>query len=130
MPSNKSNTLQAKWQQVLSASVIEAEALVQSSQRQRKMNVEQLVQTLVIGCLETESVSLRLWCEVAADLGCPISMSGMDERLSRRVVMLLHEVLQRSIRQQVDVSCLPVSRLQQFNRMVLYDSTAISLPPI
>ena len=130
MSSNKSNTLQGKWQQILSDVVIEAEALVQSSQRQRKLSVEQLVQTLVIGCLEGEKVSLRLWSEVAADLGCEISASSLDERLTGRVVMLLHEVLQSSIRRQVDVSRLPVPRLQQFSRMILYDSTAITLPPI
>jgi hypothetical protein len=126
----KFNQLSEKWQQVLVDSVLEAEALVQSSQRQGKMSVEQLVQTLVIGCLEKEGVSLRLWSEVAADLGCDISASSLDERLTGRVVMLLHEVLQSSIRRQVQVSRLPIVQLQQFSRMILYDSTAITLPPI
>jgi hypothetical protein len=130
MSATKFNQLSEKWQQVLVDSVLEAEALVQSSQRQRKMSVEQLVQTLVIGCLETEAVSLRLWSEVAADLGCTISASSLDERLTGRVVMLLHEVLQSSIQRQVNVSRLPIVQLQQFSRMILYDSTAITLPPI
>jgi|GEM_PF-4531006 len=32
-----------------------------------KMSVEQLVQILVLGCMEREKTSLRLWQEVAAD---------------------------------------------------------------
>jgi hypothetical protein len=130
MSTTKFNQLSEKWWQVLVDSVIEAEALVQSSQRQRKMRVEQLVQTLVIGCLETEAVSLRLGSEVAADLGCAISVSSLEERLTGRVVMPLHEVLQSSILRQVNVSRLPVPRLQQFSRMILYDTTAIMLSPI
>ena len=126
----QSNALCQKWQHVLSRLVIKAERLAQSSQRKRKMSVEQLVQTLVLGCLEPGQVSLRLWSEVAAEMGCEISASSLDERLTPRVVVLLYEILQSSMQQQVDVSRLPVERLQQFKRLIVYDSTPISLPPI
>ena len=132
MPTQKSNTftLGRKWQETLSDLVIEAEQLAQSSQRTRKMSVEQLVQTLVLGCLEPEAVSLRLWSEVAAELGCEITPSSLDERLTKRTVMLLYEVLQASIKHQVCVSDLPVEHLKTLSRLVLYDSTGLTLPPI
>ena len=87
MSQNQSNTFGQKWQHTLSELVIKAEQIAQSSQRKGKMSVEQLVQTLVLGCLEQEATSLRLWSEVAADLGCDITTSSIDERLTGRVVM-------------------------------------------
>jgi len=63
----ESNSFGQKWQQILSELVKKAEYLAQSSQRKGKMSVEQLVQTLVLGCMEREKTSLRLWQEVAAD---------------------------------------------------------------
>lgn len=130
MSQNQSNTFGQKWQHTLSELVIKAEQIAQSSQRKGKMSVEQLVQTLVLGCLEQEATSLRLWSEVAADLGCDITTSSIDERLTGRVVMLLYIILQWSIRQKLDVSRLPVKKLEQFCRVILYDATLLTLPPI
>jgi len=130
MSQKQSNTFDQKWQYVLSELVIKAEYLARSSQRNRKMSVEQLVQSLVLGCLEEEQTSLRLWSEVAADLGCEITGSSIDERLTGRVVMLLYMVLQWSIEQKLDVSRLPVQKLESFCRVILYDATLLSLPPI
>lgn len=129
MSQTQSNLIRNKWQAIFTEKVREAEQIAQSSQRERAMSVEQLVQTLVLGCLEQETVSLRSWCEVAADLGCQITTSSLDERLTQRAVMLLHLVLQASVEYQVAVQTLPVEALQCFSRMVLYDSTVITLPP-
>ena len=122
--------IREKWHQTLTSLVKQAEQLAQSSQRNRNMSVEQFVQTLVLGCLDPEDVSLRLWSEIAADLGCSITATSIDERLTERAVMLLYLVLQLSIGQQIDVSVLPVERLEDFSHMILYDSTEILLPPI
>lgn len=130
MSQNQSNTFGSKWQHTLCDLVHQAEWLAQSSQRQRKMSVEQLVQTLVLGCLQAEPTSLRLWCEVAADLGCDITASSLDERLTGRVVMLLYTVLQWSIQQHLTVSRLPVEDLAAFSRVILYDATLLTLTPL
>lgn len=130
MSPTQCNTFGQNWQHILSELVIKAENLAQSSQRKSKMSVEQLVQTLVLGCLEQEKTSLRLWSEVAADLGCEITTSSIDERLTERVVMLLYIILQWSIEQKLDVSRLPVKKLEQFCRVILYDATLLTLPPI
>lgn len=124
------NTLHQKWHQVLSEMVVEAEQIAQSSQRKRKMSVEQFVQTLVLGCLDLEEVSLALWSEIAEELGCEIKASSIDERLTKRAVMLLYIVLQLSIQRQVDVRVLPVEQLEQLSHLILYDSTLLRLPPI
>lgn len=124
------NTIREKWHQTLTDVVQQAEQIAQSSQRNRNMSVEQLVQTLVLGCLDPEDVSLRLWSDVAADLGCSITATSIDERLTERAVMLLYLVLQLSIGQQIDVSVLPVEQLEEFSHLILYDSTEILLPPI
>lgn len=124
------NTLHQKWHQVLSERVVEAEQIAQSSQREGKMSVEQFVQTLVLGCLDPEEVSLRLWSEIADELGCEITASSIDERLTKRAVMLLYNVLQLSIQRQVDVPTLPVEQLEQLSHLILYDSTLLRLPPI
>ena len=115
---------------VLSDLVKEAERLVQSSQRRRKMSVKQLVQSLVLGCLEKGKPSLSSWVDVASDLGCEITKSSLDERLTGRLVMLLYEVLQSSMRHRVARTALPKTKLDQFKRVILYDSTRISLSPI
>jgi len=130
MSRTQSNIFGQKWQYILSELVKKAEYIAQSSQRTGKMSVEQLVQTLVLGCLEQESTSLRLWSEVAADLGCDITASSIDERLTGRVAMLLYIILQWSIQQKLEVSRLPVKKLEQFCRVILYDATLLTLPPI
>ncbi len=130
MPNKESNILQQKWQSVLSKLVQNAELMAQSSQRKRNLSVEQLVQTLVLGCLEGETVSLRLWSEIAGELGVEISASSIDERLTKRVVLLVYTILQDSIKEQVDVPDLPIEQLKSLSRMILYDSTALKLPPI
>lgn len=126
----KSNAIQEKWQYTLTELVQQAEYLAQSSQRTRKMSVEQLVQTLVLGCLESEAVSLRLWSEVADELGCEITASSIDERLTDRAVMLLYQVLQLSIQHQISVPNLPVEQLRVFERFIIYDGTEVAVPPI
>jgi len=130
MSQKQSNTFGQKWQHRLSELVKKAEYIAQSSQRTGKMSVEQLVQTLVLGCLEQEKTSLRLWSEVAADLGCDITASSIGERLTERVVMLLYTILQWSIQQKLDVSRLPVKKLERFSGVILYDATLLTLPPI
>lgn len=130
MSYKQSNTIRKKWHQTLTSLVQQAEQIAQSSQRQRKMSVEQFVQTMVLGCLDPEAVSLRLWCEVTSELGCQITGSSIDERMTERTVMLLYLVLQLSIQQQIDVSVLPVEHLHPLSHLILYDSTEILLPPI
>lgn len=130
MSHTQSNAIQEKWHYKLTELVQQAEYVAQSSQRTRNMSVEQFVQTLVLGCLDSEPVSLRLWSEVASDLGCEITASSIDERLTKRAVMLLHEVLQLSIKHQVRVPELPVEKLDSFQKMVIYDGTEILVPPI
>lgn len=130
MSKKECTKLGKQWQVVLSELVKEGERLVQSSQRQRKMSVEQLVQSLVLGCLEKGKVSLSTWVDVASDLGCEITKSSLDERLTGRLAMLLYEVLQSSIKHQVESPALPKTKLDQFKRVILYDSTRIALSPI
>jgi hypothetical protein len=105
--------------------VVEAEKMAQRQQRHRKRSVEQFVQTIVLGCLEPEETSLGLWSEVADDLGCEITASSIDERLTDRAVMLLYIVLQLSIQRQVDGRILPVEQLEQLSHRILYDSTLL-----
>ena len=124
------NTVVSKWRQVLSDLTRQAEQIAQSSQRTRKLSVEQLVQVLVLGSLNAEQVSLRLWSEIASEIGCEITASSLDERLTKRAVVLLYEVLQLSIRQALKVKPLPVKQLGKLSRLVLYDSTSVSVAPI
>jgi len=92
------------------------------------MSVEQLVQTLILGCLDREQTSLRLWSEVAQELGCDITASSLDERLTYRLVGVLYEVLQGCIGHQLVVPQLPIKQLEELSRMLIIDSTAIQLP--
>src|SRR5690606_26775473 len=130
MSKKECTKLAKQWQVVLSEVVTEAERLVQSSQRRRKLSVEQLVQSLVLGCLEKGKVSLSTWVDVAHDLGCEISKSSLDDRLTGRLAMLLHEVLQQSISKRVETEALPAKKLEPFKQLILYDSTYIALSPI
>lgn len=122
--------LAKQWQMVLSEIVSEAERLVKSSQRHRKLSVEKLVQSLVLGCIEKGKVSLSTWVDVASDLGCEITKSSLDERLTGRLAMLLHEVLQQSVAKKIKPEALPAKKLKPFKQVILYDSTYVSLSPI
>ena len=119
-----------QWQFILSELVSEAEQLVRSSQRKRKMSVEVLVQSLVLGCLEKGKVSLSTFVDVATDLGCDITKSSFDERLTDRLALLLHAVLDQSVRHRVQACELPATKLDGFERVILYDSTHVALSPI
>jgi hypothetical protein len=128
MSQKESKAIFQKWQHSLVDWVKKAESAIQSNPRQRKMSAEILVQSLVLGCLEQEKNSLRLWCQTASDLGCEIKASSLDERLTKRLVELLHEVLQLSIQDSLQVPSLPVAALKDFSRVILYDSSLLSLP--
>lgn len=130
MSKKECTKLGKQWQVVLSEIVREAERLVKSSQRERKLSVEKLVQSPVLGCLEKGKVSLSTWVDVASDLGCEITKSSFDERLTRRLVLLLHEVLQASIKHRIESPRLPKTKLENFKRVILYDSTRVALSPI
>lgn len=104
--------------------------MVGSNQRERKMSAETLVQTLVLGCLETGQASLTDWVGVADDLGCAISASSLDERLNSRLVLLLYAVLTAAIRYRVGTPHLPIAKLKTFRQVICYDSTRIALSPI
>ncbi len=130
MSKKECTKLGKQWQVVLSEIVREVESVVQSSQRERKLSVEKLVQSLVLGCLEKGKVSLSTWVDVASDLGCEITKSSLDERLTGRLVLLLHEVLQASIKHRIDSPRLPRTKLENFKRVILYDSTRVTLSPI
>ena len=120
MSHKQCNILHQKWNQILSELVVEAEKMAQRQQRHRKRSVEQFVQTIVLGCLEPEETSLGLWSEVADDLGCEITASSIDERLTDRAVMLLYIVLQLSIQRQVDGRILPVEQLEQLSHRIVH----------
>lgn len=129
MSRQKYNRLADQWHTVLTDVVQAAERLCRSSQRERKLSVEQLVQTLVLGCLEKGEPSLQDWADIAYELGVSITASGINQRLSTRLVMTLFVVLEQSIAQRLDVSRLPVEALKRLGRFLIYDSTRMALSP-
>lgn len=123
----QSKAIMENWQTILSELVQEAEELTQTVQRHRKLDVETLVQSLVLGCLEKPDASLRDFAQVAHDLGVDVVTSSLHERLTPRVAMLLASVLNLSLKHAVAISRDAIPCLREFDGVYIVDSTQISV---
>lgn len=115
------------WQVILSELVQEAEELAQTVQRERKLDVETLVQSLVLGCLEKPDASLRDFVQAAHDLGVDVVASSFHDRLTPRAVMLLASLLDLSLKRKLAPPRDRIPSLRAFAGVYIVDSTQITL---
>jgi len=96
-------------------------------QRQSKLGGNELVQTLMLGCLEDGMATLATFCQVASNLGIEISASGLHQRLNSEAVDLLRQVCQIWMQQNLKTVSAP-QVLSQFSAVRIIDSSRIRLP--
>jgi hypothetical protein len=98
------------------------------SQRQRRMDGAQFVQTLVGTWLAQPEASYETMVGIAADLGVTITPQALAERFTPAAVTCLAQVLAATMRQVMtsEPAVLPI--LDRFVAVELQDSTTISLP--
>lgn len=97
-------------------------------QRRSKMDGEQFIQTMVLGCAQKAHMSLSELAQVSTKLGVDISGPGLDQRIDPEAVKMLQEVLQQSLQQLTGGKRLDIRLLQRFSAVYLTDSTQMELP--
>lgn len=126
-PNAQCKAIMQNWQVVLSELVQESEQVAQTVQRERKLNVETFVQSLVLGCLEKPDASLRDFVQVAQNLGVEMVASSFHERMTPRAVMLVASVLDLSLKQKAAIPTKPIPRLHDFKGVYIVDSTQVTV---
>lgn len=97
-------------------------------QRQSKMTGSKFLQIWVQGLLEHSEASLELLCQVAEDLGVPITKQGMQQRLTPAAVTFLEAMFEHSrvtLRNEIPLA---LELLTQFTAIEIVDSSSVALP--
>lgn len=129
MSRSKSKSLVTNWHGVLSEMIQQAEQVAHTVQRERKMSVVTLVQSLVLECLTNAQASLADFVQTAQQLGTSVTSSSFDERLTPRLVGLLVLVFQACLQRKVALERKAIRRLTNFKAVYLIDSTQVTVAP-
>ena len=97
-------------------------------QRQSKMTGSKFLQIWVQGFLERSEASLELLCQVAEDLGVPITKQGMQQRLTPAAVTFLEAMFEHSRVTLQNEIPLALELLTQFTAIEIVDSSSVALP--
>jgi hypothetical protein len=97
-------------------------------QRVSKMNGAGFIQALVWGCMQKAECSLENLATASRRCGVPITDSGVDQRIDAEAVVLVQEVMQKSIAQLAGQERLDLAGLAHFSAFYLTDSTQVTLP--
>lgn len=127
MSSTECKTIAQIWQHMLSKWLQEAESVAQSVQRNRKLDVETIVQSLVLGCLTKPDASLNDFAQVAHELGVDVVASSIHDRLNVRMVLLLTILWEHALKHQVTLPTSIPPRLHAFAGVYLVDSTQLTV---
>lgn len=96
-------------------------------QRTSRFGGKEFIQVMSLGCLENGAASLNDLCQVAHDLGVPISASGLHQRLDAQAVELLSQVCSLWVQRRTDATAREV--LCNFHAVRIFDSSRIVLDP-
>lgn len=97
-------------------------------QRQSKFGGNELVQTLVLGCIEDGLSTLESFSQVAWDLGIEISASGIHQRLNTEAIELLRQICQIEMQQKLRTAYSVKDVLSAFGKVRIIDSSRMQLP--
>lgn len=99
-------------------------------QRESKMSGSIFLQALIFSCIQYSVVSLKKMAYSCADLGVEIAPQSIDDRITEYSVDFMSAMFKIAMSQFQNKQPLPLSVLQQFNGVHLFDSTIISLPAV
>ncbi len=108
-----------------------AQAAAQESgviRRQRTFTGQSLARTFVLGYLQDPAASDEKLAQVAAQCGAPVSPQALAQRHSPRLVDFLRRLFEGAVRVAVGSERALAPLLERFPRVVVLDSTTITLP--
>lgn len=97
-------------------------------QRVRQFSGATLIQTLVLGFLESPDASLSELCQLAAVRGVTISPQGLAQRFTEGLTKALKQVLAALVREVVCGPRVAIPLLKRFGHVWVLDTTTITLP--
>lgn len=97
-------------------------------ERTRRFSGATLIQTLVLGFLETPDASLSAVCHMAATRGVAISPQGLAQRFTPELTATLGDVLAAIVQEVVRGPQVAIPLLRRFGHVWLLDTTTIALP--
>lgn len=97
-------------------------------QRNSKLSSAVFAQTLILSCLATPEASLNQMVQWSSELGVTLSAQALDQRLTERAVDFLTRLVAQAVATFQRPATLAGVALQQFNQVILLDSTQVSLP--
>jgi len=97
-------------------------------QRSVKLTGSSFVQALVFGFEANAEASYSELSQTAAMLGVVISPQGLEQRFTPEAAALLQQVLESAVAQVLDIKFHACGLLQQFNGVLIRDSSIVSLP--
>lgn len=97
--------------------------------RQRVLDAESFVMTLVTACMSEPEVTYTDLAQTGALLGCPLSPQAWAQRFTQEAAAFLYEVLQGVVAFRIAETFPRLQPLlQRFRAIYIRDSTLISLP--
>lgn len=96
--------------------------------RDRKLDGNKFLKTLVFGFLQEPQASLNQLCQVSRDMEVEITRQGLDNRLNDKAVQFLQERLKTALEQLRAKQGEVAKVLDRFTEVYLLDSTVQSLP--
>lgn len=97
-------------------------------QRTRQFSGASLIQTLVLGFLQTPDATLSQLCQMAAARGVSISPQGLAQRFTPELATALEQVLDAVVGELVAGPAVDLPLLRRFRHVWLLDTTVITLP--
>jgi hypothetical protein len=86
------------------------------------------LQVMVFTCIEHQKVTLKQFAQGCLDVGVEITAQGFDERISPESVTFMEAMFRQALAIFRHEQGLPLSLLQQFTAINIFDSSVISLP--
>jgi hypothetical protein len=110
--------------------VVSEEAAAESGviQRKREFTAHSLAQVFVLGHLQYPNASPEQLARVAAQCGAAVTSQAVDQRYTPRLVMFLEAIFRKAITFRISREQSLASILDRFSKVVVLDSTSITLP--
>lgn len=110
--------------------VVAEEAAAESGviQRKREFTAHSLAQVFVLGHLQHTNASPEQLARVAAQCGAAVTSQAVDQRYTPRLAMFLEAIFRKAITFRVSREESLAPLLERFSKVVLLDSTSITLP--
>jgi hypothetical protein len=128
MLSKKYNANVDKIQELLTGFCKEVERSSDFVERRSKIDGPNFTQIMVFGCIKKPESSLGDLVKVANQLEIDITPPGLDQRINKEAVLMLMEILQRSMQELSGQNRLAIELLKYFTAVYLLDSTQVALP--